>query len=66
MGDCEVWLEGAEVKEPRIRPRPFVRVEVVTAGAVACPVFVAAGDGAEFSAFSRTSPKAEGAVTFSS
>jgi hypothetical protein len=63
-------LEGAEVKEPRVRLRSFVRAEFTTAGVVvvAGPAFVAvAWDGTKISAFLlSSSPKAESVVAFSS
>ena len=63
IGDCGISLDGFEVAEPRVRPRPFVRAEVAVAGVrvVAAAAFVA-DDGSEMSTFCHSSPRVEGTV----
>ena len=63
IGDCGISLNGFEVAEPRVRPRPFVRAEVAAAGArVVAAVALVADDGSEISIFSHSSPRVEGTV----
>jgi hypothetical protein len=64
IGECGVLASGAEVDEPRVSPRPFVRVDVaaVCGDGVACPPFatVEGETVGSISTFDSFSPVTEG------